>query len=195
MKKAIFLDRDGVINELVYNKEQGIVECPLNKNQISLVFGIIELLKVIRNLGFLIVVISNQPIVALNKTTLKNLQGIKKEVENQLEKEGVRLDKQYYCLHHPFAKKRKYKLICNCRKPGIGLIKLAAKELDIDLNQSWMIGDGVDDIKAGKNAGCKTILLANLTSTENLRIIENQLGKRKPDFMIKKLPDAIDIIN
>src|SRR3989344_5211271 len=194
MKKAVFMDRDGIINELVYNPEFGTIDSPLNPKQVVLNFGIIELLKSVLKKGFTGVIISNQPSIGLGKTTLKNHQKIINKIQQKLKKKEVRVDSQFYCFHHPFAKLKRYKKVCNCRKPAIGLFEIAVKELNIDLSKSWMIGDGVDDVIAGEKMGCKTILLANISASENLRIIEKQLGKIKPDFIIKKLVDAIDII-
>lgn len=193
MNKAVFLDRDGIINELYYDKELGIIESPLVSQQVKLVFGITQLLQAMHKLGYLAIIVSNQPNIALKKTSQKNFDLVSQKIISLLEEEGALIDGQYYCFHHPYAKIRKYKKKCQCRKPGIDLFLKAAKDQQIDLKSSWVIGDGVDDIKAGKNAGCKTILLANINSTENLRIIEKQLGSIKPDFIIKKLTDAIKI--
>ena len=195
MKKALFMDRDGVINELVYNSEFGTVDSPLNPIQVTIIFGITELLKSAQARGFICVIVSNQPAIGLGKTTLVNHQKIVNKIKREFKKRGIKIEGQFYCFHHPFAKLTKYKKVCDCRKPAIGLFEMAVKELNIDLSKSWIIGDGVDDIIAGKKAGCKTILLANINSSENFRIIERQLGKIKPDFIVKKLTDGIAIIN
>lgn len=195
MNKAVFLDRDGIINELVYFPEQGIIDTPINPSQVNLFFGVDELIKQAKKREFLVIVISNQPAIGLGKITDKDFKMIDEKINNFLLKKDSIVDKFYYCFHHPFAKLPKYKKNCTCRKPKIGLFKKAVKDFNIDLSKSWMIGDGVDDIKAGEKAGCKTILLTNINSTENLRIIEKQLGKIKPNFIIKKLLEAIDIIN
>lgn len=195
MRKAIFLDRDGIINELVYYPETGIVDTPININQVKLVFGITQLILQAQKQGFLIIVISNQPAIGLNKLKEKDFNLIDEKIKNLLSEKNAIPDAFYYCFHHPYAKLEKYRQDCSCRKPKVGLFLKAAKQFDIDLPKSWMIGDGVDDIKAGKGAGCKTILLANINSTENIRIIEKQLEKIKPDCIIKKLPEALSIIN
>ncbi len=192
--KALFIDRDGVINELYYEPDYGIIESPLIPEQIRLVFGIVPLLKTAKKLGYKIIIISNQPNVALGKTTESNFKRISKKITELLKKEGVTIDGEYYCFHHPFAKVKKLRKKCHCRKPGTALFLEASKEYNIDLNASWMIGDGVADVLAGKSAGCKTILLANIEATENLRIIEQQLKDSKPDYIIKRLTDAVSII-
>lgn len=194
MKRTVFFDRDGTINELVYNKEKGTVDSPMVPSQVKLVYGIDELIRSVKNQGLTTIICSNQPSVGLGKTTLKNFNDINNKIKFLLKKSGAIIDYEYYCMHHPFAKIKKYQQKCRCKKPKIGLLLKAAKEHNIDLKTSWMIGDGIDDVIAGKKAGCKTILLANISSTENFRIIEQQLNNFKPDFIIKKLPEAIKII-
>lgn len=195
MKQAIFLDRDGVINELVYFPEAGIIDTPIKVDQVKLNFGIDKLITYAKKLGYLVIVISNQPALGLNKISEKDFEAVDKKIEDMLLEKGIKLDGVYYCFHHPFAKIAKYRQKCNCRKPNTEFFSKAANQFNIDLSDSWMVGDGIDDIKAGRKAGCKTILLANINSTENLRIIEEQLGNIRPDFIIKKLPEALEIIN
>lgn len=194
MNKAVFLDRDGIINELVYFPEAGIVDTPINPRQVKLIFGIEKLIEEVQRSGYLVIVISNQPAIGLKKITQKNFTLIDKKIRKMLLKKGVVLINYFYCFHHPFAKILKYKRVCSCRKPKIGLLKKAARKFNIDLSNSWMIGDGVDDIKAGEKAGCRTILLANIKASENLRIIEKQLGVIKPDFLVKNLIEAAKVI-
>ena len=194
MKRAVFLDRDGIINELVYYPEQGIVDTPLNPSQVKLVFGIGKLISVAKKLGFLVIVISNQPAIGLEKLSKKDFEDIDNKIKDLLLKKGSKIDAYLYCLHHPYAKLKEYRKKCACHKPKIGLFKDSARDFNIDLAKSCMLGDGVDDVKAGEKAGCKTILLANINSTENLRIIEQQLGKTKPDFMVKKLTEVVEIL-
>lgn len=194
MKRAVFFDRDGTINELVYDKNNGNIDIPILSSQVSLVYGIAELIKAARKMGFKTIICSNQPSVGLGKTSLKNFQVVTDKIHSLLKSEGVILDDQYYCMHHPYAKIIKYKLKCDCRKPKIGLFLKAAEEHNIDLSNSWMVGDGVDDVIAGFKAGCKTILLANLKSSENLRILERELNGIQPNFIVKKLTDATNIL-
>lgn len=194
MNKAIFLDRDGVISELVYYPQQGIVDTPINISDVRLVFGVDKLIKDAKKIGYLVIAVSNQPSIGLKKIEEKDFKSIEKKIAKLLLEKGVNLTASYYCFHHPFAKIPKYKKNCICRKPKIGLFKKASKEFNIDLSKSWMIGDGVDDIKAGNKTGCKTILLANINSSENFRILEKQLGKTKPDFIVKNLIEAANIL-
>lgn len=195
MNKAIFFDRDGVINEMVFDTESGSVFTPLNSDQIILTPGIGQLMRAAKKLGYLNVIISNQTNIGLGRVSQATHESIRKTIVEKLEKENVVIDGEYYCFHHPFAKIAEYRKVCNCRKPNISLFMRAAKELDIDLKQSWMIGDGVADIIAGHNAGCKTILVANIYEAGYLKMIEDKLGNIKPDFLVKKLKDIIPIIS
>lgn len=194
MNKAFFLDRDGVIIYMHYDPDHGTVDTIRHPDQVEFVFGIFNLLRETKKLGFLNIIVSNQPGIALKKVSEGNFQAVKEKVANSLKKEGVVIDAEYYCFHHPFAKLYQYRQRCSCRKPEQGLLLKAAKEHDIDLKQSFMIGDGVGDIIAGSRAGCKTILLGNIFQAEYLRIIEEKLGKVKPDYLVKKLTEAISII-
>ena len=112
-------------------------------------------------------------------------------MKNELAKEYAELDAEYYCLHHPEAKIEKYKKICTCRKPKPGLIIQAAKDHFINLSKSWMIGDGINDIQAGKKAGCKTILIGRM-KCDLCKILEDE-GVR-PDFIAPNLYKASLII-
>ena len=94
--------------------------------------------------------------------TLDNFNKIDETMKAQLGKEGVSLDGEYYCLHHPEAMIEQYRIDCDCRKPKPGLILKAARDMNIDISQSWFIGDNLTDIKAGKNAGCHTLLLGKM---------------------------------
>jgi len=193
MNKAVFYDRDGVINEMAYDAENGLVHIPWKVNQIVLNHGIVELLKATKKLGFLNIIISNQPDIGLNRITKKIFKDIEENISQKIKDEDAIIDKAYYCFHHPFAKLEKYKKDCDCRKPRTRLFLQAAKEMNIDLSQSWMIGDGLFDIVAGHNAGCKTILIANNVQTRYLKAIEDQLKNTKPDFIVKNAKEAVSI--
>jgi len=193
-KKAVILDRDGVINEMVYNPEFGTIDSPLNPEEFKLLPGVAKANKLFKKIGFLVIIASNQPAVAKGKMGLELLAEIDKKMKRELAKGGAHLDGIYYCLHHPDAsqvKVKKYLKNCNCRKPKPGLILKAVKELNIDLSKSYMIGDGLTDIEAGKRAGCKTIFLGNL---KNYWCEAMEKRKIKPDFVAKNLLEAVKII-
>ena len=157
-QRAIFLDRDGTIN--CY---KGFLTHP---DDFELLPGVAEAIRTINHSGYLCIVVSNQPVIARGDCTFEELQTIHDKMETLLGKEGAFVDGIYYCPHHPdkgFEGERpEYKIDCDCRKPKAGLLFQAAKDWNIDLSQSYMIGDSDRDVEAGKNAGCKaSILLTN----------------------------------
>ena len=174
-QKAIFLDRDGTINKYV-----GFLT---DIEKFELIDGVSEAIKKINHSEYLCIVITNQPVIARGEVTLEELDEIHNKMQTLLGKDGAYVDGLYYCPHHPdkgFVGERiEYKINCECRKPKPGLILQAAKDFNIDLSQSWMIGDGKNDVLCGKNAGCKTALIGNdieadINSNSLLNII-NQL--------------------
>jgi len=162
MEKAVFLDRDGVVNELIYYPEQGIVDSPFTLQQFRLLPGVAEAIKMFHEEGFKVVIVSNQPGIAKGHFSYETFEQLREKMRGELIKEEAFLDGDYYCLHHPEAKIEALKVDCECRKPKPGLLLRAAKELGLDLSQSWMIGDGLTDVKTGKAAGCRTVLLGNM---------------------------------
>jgi D-glycero-D-manno-heptose 1,7-bisphosphate phosphatase len=185
--KAVFLDRDGVINEIVYYKEMGIVDSPFTADQFKILPDVGKAINNFHNQGFLVIVISNQPGIAKDHHDMDMFDGIKKKMHSELAKSKAEIDAEYYCFHHPDAKIDKYKVICNCRKPEPGMILEAAKKFDIDLKKSWMIGDGVNDIQAGAAAGCKTILIGRM-KCDLCKILEDE--NARPDFVALNLYKA-----
>ncbi len=194
MNKALFLDRDGIIDEMAYDAEFGTIDQPTNVDQVRLLFGAVDVIKQAKKLGYKTIIISNQPGIALGKMTEAGFAKIRTKIDELLAQEGAKIDAEYYCFHHPFAKVEKYKVTCECRKPKPGLLLQATNEHNIDLKQSYMLGDGVNDILAGHAAGVKTILLGNLLEAEYLRVLEKNLNGVKPDFIIKKLPEVNSIL-
>lgn len=193
--KAAFYDRDGIIIKMVYDLEQGLIETAKKPSQITFVPGIVELLKHTASLGYKNIIISNQAGLGIKKISQKNFDAVREAMIERLKKQGAVIEAQYYCFHHPFASIAKFKKKCGCRKPQPGLLFQAAKEHDIDLAASWMIGDSVYDVLAGKAAGCSTILLGYIHESEYLRILEEKLNGKKPDYLIRNLKEAINIIN
>jgi len=154
-QKAIFLDRDGVINMHI-----GFLR---KSEEFELVPGVIDGIKTINKSGYLAIVVTNQPVIARGECTFEELQRIHDKMETELGKEGAFLDAIYVCPHHKdkgFEGERpEYKFDCDCRKPKPGLLLKAAQDFNIDLSQSIMIGDSESDIQAGRNAGCKESVL------------------------------------
>ena len=156
-QRAIFLDRDGTINQYV-----GFLR---NIDEFELIPGTAEAIRKINQSGYLAIVITNQPVIARGEVTYEQLQEIHNKMETQLGHAGAYLDAIYYCPHHPHkgyvGEIPELKIDCNCRKPKPGLLLQAAMDFNIDLSQSWMVGDSENDILAGIAAGCHTALLGD----------------------------------
>lgn len=161
-QKAIFLDRDGTINKYV-----GFLTKP---EQFELIDGATEAIKAINKSGYLAIVVTNQPVIARGECTWEELQTIHDKMETELGKDGAFLDGIYICPHHKdkgFEGERpEYKFDCDCRKPKPGMLVQAAKDFNIDLSQSYMIGDSSRDVESGLAAGCKDSVLIE-TNREN----------------------------
>ena len=171
-QKTIFLDRDGTINKYV-----GFLTKP---EQFELLPGVAEAIKMINKSGYLAIVVTNQPVIARGDCTWEELQQIHDKMETELGREGAFIDAIYICPHHKdkgFEGERpEYKFDCGCRKPKAGLLLQAAMDFNIDLSCSYMIGDGENDILAGKAAGCKSYILEK-NGNSLLDIIRNYICK------------------
>ena len=154
-RSVVFLDRDGVINR---NMDKDI-----SFNNFELLPGVTQAIKKINESDYLCIVVTNQPIIAKGFITLGDMEMINKKMETLLGKEGAYLDGIYFCPHHPekgfLGEVPELKIDCSCRKPKPGMILKAREEFNIDLSLSWMIGDSIADMSAGKSAGCKTIMV------------------------------------
>lgn len=181
-QKAIFLDRDGVINENVdlIHKPEDFHIYPFTARAVSK----------INTSNYLAVVTTNQSVVARNLTTIKGLGEIHKKMETELGDAGAKLDAIYYCPHHPDKgypeENAAYKIDCDCRKPKPGMINNASKDFHIDASRSFMIGDSESDIGAGKAAGCTTV---GVMTGFGLR-----KAKTKPDYLFANLEEAANFI-
>lgn len=176
-QKAIFLDRDGTINKYV-----GFLR---DIDEFELLPGVAEAIGKINRSGYLAIVVTNQPVIARGEVGWEELQEIHNKMETLLGLEGVYLDGIYFCPHHPHkgyeGEIPELKFDCDCRKPKPGMLLKAAEDFNIDLSQSWMTGDGENDIKAGEVAGCKTALIGegnfnqSITGNSLLEIVEHIL--------------------
>lgn len=167
-QQAVFLDRDGVLNF-----DPGYLTDP---RKLKILPKVVEGLKKIKNLGFKTIIISNQSGVAQKYFDLKTMWAIDAELKRLINRNDILLDDSFYCPHYPNFDKN-----CNCRKPKIGLITKAVKKHRLYVSQSFFIGDKIEDILCGKNAGCKTILVP-----KNLK----KHAQAKPDFIAKDLTEA-----
>ena len=187
MKKAIFLDRDGVLNELVLNPVTGEYEPPHSPDDLIIFPDVIECLRILQTAGFELFLVSNQPDYAKGKTTLENIHAVHTRFDYILTSEGIHFQKYYYCFHHPNGIVPEYSVSCECRKPNPRFLLEAARDYSIDLENSWMIGDRDSDIECGKAAGLRTIMIEEPHSS-GLR------GSSCLDNIAANLKDALTII-
>jgi D-glycero-D-manno-heptose 1,7-bisphosphate phosphatase len=186
--RAVFLDRDGVINEIVYYPDAGRIDSPFNVAQFKLLPQVGEAIALINAMGMKAVVVSNQPGIARNNFPEKTLEEIDRRMTQDLAARGAHVDAIYYCRHHPEGTNREYAVDCDCRKPRPGLLLQAAREMDIDLSASYMVGDGLTDIQAGRNAGCKTILVGR-KKCDLCHVMEDM--DVRPDLIVGSLMEAV----
>lgn len=163
-QKAIFLDRDGTINRYV-----GFLR---NIDEFKLLPGVSEAIRKINDSGYLCIVVTNQPVIARGEVTIEQLDMIHNRMETELGKDGAYIDAIYYCPHHPHkgypGEIPELKTDCECRKPKPGMLLQAAKDYNINLSESWMIGDGENDILAGRAAGCYTVYIGDGEFSQDL---------------------------
>jgi D-glycero-D-manno-heptose 1,7-bisphosphate phosphatase len=179
--KAIFFDRDNTIIE-----DPGYIN---NPDQVKLLEGVTEPLSELKAMGYKLVVVSNQSAVARGIVTEEALGQIHKRLEQLLAEKGVLLDRIYYCPYHIDGVIPKYRRDSDWRKPNPGMLLAAGKDMDINLPESWMVGDSPSDIEAGARAGCRTIMLAGRTHEQKIRP-----GEPGPDYRAVNLKEVVNII-
>jgi D-glycero-D-manno-heptose 1,7-bisphosphate phosphatase len=179
--KAIFIDKDGtLIPDIPYN---------ITPHLITLKPEAVTGLQALKKQGYLLIVISNQSGVARGYFKEEDLKGVQQKIVVLLNEHHIVLDGFYYCPHYPNAAIEKYAVACDCRKPQPGMLLKAAADFNIDLTQSWMIGDILNDIEAGNKAGCHTVLVDNGGETE---WIINE--SRTPTYIVNTINDAAEKI-
>jgi len=183
-QRAVFLDRDGT---LVPDKD-----CLRNADGLELLPGVADALHRLNHSGWRAVLVTNQPVVAKGWATEAELQNIHNKLETLLGREHAFLDRIYFCPHHPEkgfpGERADLKIDCDCRKPKTGMIRSAVADLNIDLKQSWFVGDTTTDMQTAKNAGIKSILVRTGSAGKD--------GKHNapPDFIFDTLKEAVDFI-
>ncbi|OHD69331.1 MAG: hypothetical protein A2W19_05320 [Spirochaetes bacterium RBG_16_49_21] len=188
--KAIFFDKDGVLN-----KDTG-VNPRLTETELYPETG--ETIAYCRKRGFLTIIVTNQPIVArgiIDEATLNEKIGQYQRMILEQDEHAL-IDRVYYCPHHPNATVERYRINCECRKPKPGMLLQASQELEIDLRNSYMVGDRISDIIAGKLAGCMTIQC--LTGSHNEKMIETDFKidfRVEPDYFIYSVGELKNIIS
>jgi D-glycero-D-manno-heptose 1,7-bisphosphate phosphatase len=179
--RAVFLDKDGtLIEDVPYNVDPALIR---------LTPGAGEALAALQGAGYKLIVVSNQSGVARGLFGETALRGVEERLGGLLAEHGVKLDGFYYCPHHPDGIMPDYTLECSCRKPAPGMVLAAAAEHGIALEASWLIGDILNDVEAGRRAGCQTILIANGNETE-----WELSRQRLPDWVVGDLQTAAECI-
>jgi D-glycero-D-manno-heptose 1,7-bisphosphate phosphatase len=185
---AVFVDRDGVINELVPDPVSGRPESPLREADLKLVPGASAALGRLAGAGWRLAGVTNQPAAAKGLVSLEELQAVQARVLELLAHEGVRFDAFKLCVHHPDGVVPELTGECECRKPAPGMLLEAARELDVDPAASWMVGDTDGDVAAGRAAGCRTVLVEYPGSAHK------RGGDPRPDTIVRNLADAATVI-
>jgi D-glycero-D-manno-heptose 1,7-bisphosphate phosphatase len=178
---AIFLDKDGTLVENVpYNVDPDLIR---------LVPAAVAGLRALSNGGYRLFVVSNQSGVARGLFSIDALEGLQRRLGKLLSDAGISLDGFYFCPHHPGGSVADYAIECSCRKPAEGLLLRAARDHGIDLSRSWMIGDILDDVEAGRRAGCRTVLIDSGNETEWMMSRD-----RLPDHVVRDVGEAAAVI-
>lgn len=178
--KAIFLDRDGTVIRQV--------ELLTDPKKVRILPGVPEALRAFRELGFLIITVSNQPVIARGLVSEAGIRAMDKMIAGRLKKKGATIDASYFCPHHPNATLKKYREACNCRKPAPGMMRKAMERFHIDPKKSFMIGDAMIDVAAGKAAKLMTIRVE--TGPGHARL-DAQYADMAPDYIAKNLGSAV----
>lgn len=183
-RSAVFLDRDGVINQ-----EVGFLHC---KEDFILLPGVGEAIRRLNHSGLLSVIVTNQPVIARGECTAEELATIHARMDNLLGAEGAYIDRLYYCPHHPdrgFTNERPdLKIRCMCRKPEPGMLIQARRDLHIDFSTSWLIGDRTSDVLAAKRVGVQSVLVRTGAAGEDNKYPVS------PDHIVNNLSEAITLI-
>jgi len=195
LQPAVFVDRDGTLNELVYDDVHGILDSPRKPGQVVLVPGAGAFLKGLREAGFRIVIVTNQPGIAKGTLSLEDLEAVHRRLAELLARDGGAWDalefSPYTSQAGPWARPE-YVKDSDCRKPKPGMLLRAAREQRLDLARSWMMGDGLVDVQAGRAAGCRTILLTKLKVSHIEKFIA--IEGSEPDYVAADLRECLDLI-
>jgi D-glycero-D-manno-heptose 1,7-bisphosphate phosphatase len=180
MTRALFLDRDGILDKLVYYESSGEWESPRRVSDLQMLD--VAPLQQFVDAGWLLFIVTNQPSYAKGKTSLEELREVNDAVVRAL---NVPVVRSYLCFHHPDAIVPELRMACECRKPGAQSLRDAAREFGVDLGESWMVGDQDSDLLCGRAAGCRVALIENWRSA-------NKRGKVEPDLRVRDLAELAD---
>jgi D-glycero-D-manno-heptose 1,7-bisphosphate phosphatase len=188
-RPAVFLDRDGVLDEPVPDPgEEGRAESPYRPEDVRLAPGAVAGLRALRAQGFVLVVVSNQPAAAKGTVGLDDLVAVHDRLVALLAEHDVRIDEWRYCHHHPAGIDPALTGACACRKPAPGMLTAAAAAHDLVMARSWMVGDADTDVEAGRAAGCGTVLIAHA------RTAHRRSGAARPTLVAPDLAAAASAI-
>lgn len=182
MNRALFLDRDGVLDELVYYESSGEWESPRAIEDIVRIDDVLEPLESLAAAGWLLFVVTNQPSYAKGKVSRASLEAVHEAIIAPLP-----ITRAYVCFHHPEAVLDDWRVACDCRKPGTRFLREAAAEFDVDLQSSWMVGDQDSDLLCGRAAGCRVALIEHHGSAHKRGAIE-------PDVRVDSLRELAAIL-
>ena len=185
MNKAVFLDRDGTVNE-----EVGYLR---DINNLVLIPGVAGAIRRLNDAGFKIVLVTNQSGVARGYFPEALVHEAHTRLDEMLKQEGARIDAVYYCPHHPTAGNSPYTVDCDCRKPRTGLLDRAARDLAIDISRSYMVGDKWSDVELGQRAGAVSVLVQSGFRHDDPGN-KRPAHVKDPDFVAGTLSDAADWI-
>ena len=179
-RMGVLLDRDGVIAEQVHHLHR--------KDELRLIPGAAQAIRALNDLFLPVVIITNQAVVARGLCTEAELDEIHSELRRKLKDQGAEVDAVYFCPHHENASLPQYRRACPDRKPGPGMFLKAAADFDLDLSRSFAVGDRTVDIMAGRDAGCRTILVRTGYAGED------RICNVSPDFTVADISEAVGVI-
>jgi D-glycero-D-manno-heptose 1,7-bisphosphate phosphatase len=182
-RRALFVDRDGVVNDLVFYPSHGEWEAPREVESLRMRPGAGAALRDANSRGWLVFLVTNQPSYAKGKCSLESLQQVHRRVLENLGKEHVVITDSYVCYHHPESRIEGFGA-CQCRKPSPFFVRQAALRYGLDLARSWVAGDQDTDLEMGRQAGCRTALIKYEHS-------ESKRGRVRPDIVCADLTDLV----
>jgi len=186
-ERAVFLDRDGVINQLVINSVIGEYESPHRVEDLVIYPYAAKSLRRLQQNNYLLFLVSNQPSYAKGKTTFENILAVHEAINDYMVKNSIRFAEFYYCYHHPKGIVPEYSFVCPCRKPSPYFLQKAKQEYDLDMAGSWFVGDQDTDVLCGQAGGVQTILLSNEHSS-------HKRGASYPDYKAENLLAAVELL-
>jgi D-glycero-D-manno-heptose 1,7-bisphosphate phosphatase len=189
--KAVLLDRDGVINPLIYHENAGVIDAPFIASQFKVFPRVPEAIRLLNDMGLKVAVVSNQPGIAKGHLNAETLRSFETTMLTAVRGVGGSVDKVYYCLHHPESEIPELRQVCRCRKPEIGMLEQASRDLDVPLSQCYMVGDGISDLQAGLRAGCRTVFIGRW-KCEICQFLEGV--ELRPHLVAKDLWEAARLI-